>query len=257
MQAQEPHQTPPQATVSRSTAIKLGGLVLSALTFNWLSELWAPAAPVVIVLALVSLGLLSMSDSDRFERSPSFAWISSLKHDRLVELSLAALVLGSIIAAISLIPIWPTEHFAVPLPEPLEDLGLSGGMANNYELGAIASIVLMVTLAAYKAPSLRRQGAFLVSAIYGMALGFTYLRPHENVFILTFTGSLAAASLATVLIVALPRMFDVLKSFWGLKNTREEKPAEAQPEAHRSDAGVAGDQRRHLPPQTESAATEP
>lgn len=252
MQAQEPDQPPSPPTRARSAAIKWGGFVLSAVTLNWLSALWAPTGPVVIVLALVSIGLLEMSDSDRFEHSPSFAWINSLKQDRLVELSLAALVVGSIVAAISLIPIWPTESFSVPVPEPIEDVGLGGSTANNYELGAIAAIVLMVTWAGYKAPSLRSQGVFLVSAIYGMALGFTYLRPHENSFIPTFTGSLAVASLATVLMVALPRMFDVLKSFWGLKQVREENPAGGHPAGH-----GGGDERRQLPAETESHSAEP
>lgn len=191
-------------------AVLFGGGVL----INWLSDIWAPATPAVIVLALISLPLLAMSDGSRTERSGALAWIARLKRDGLVELCLAALVLGFAIASISIIPIWPTVELEAPSPG--QTLGFGGNMTTtNYEVGAVTVIVLMVTVASYRAPSLLRQTAFLVCALYGVAIAYTYLRPDENTLLPTFAGGFLIAATLTALLSALPRMFLVVKSFWG------------------------------------------
>lgn len=217
----------PQTKPSQSTTIRVVGVGLSAVAFNWLSGLWAPAAPIVIILAVVSLGLISISDSARFENSPSLSWISSLKKGGLLELGLAALVLGAVIAALWLLPIYPTERFILHIPEPFVGLGLEFGGARNYEFGAIGTIVALTALAAYRAPSLRRQATFLAAASFGTAVAFTYLRQDENSFLITFVGTLVVASLASVIVATLPQMFQVLLSFWGISMAGRRRSAAA------------------------------
>lgn len=214
----EPQQAAPQSenqVLNRANGLRVVAAVFSAVAFNWLSELWAPTAPVVVILALVSLGLLTMSDTSRLEASSNFSWIASIKRDGLVELALAALVAGALIGGISLIPIWPSVYY---------DLSSSSGDLNlplnfsNYELGGSLAIILIATIAAYRAPSFRRQFVFLIGSIFGMALSFTYIRGQENSFIATFFGTLAVASVATIVLVAAPNMFKVFKSFIGIGN---------------------------------------
>lgn len=205
---------------------------------NWLSGIWAPAAPVVIVLALISLPLLALSDGSRFEHSPSLAWITSLKRDGLIELCLAALVLGFAIASISIIPVWPAVAIKAPVQGELWGFYGNSMTTSNYEVGTVAIIVLMVTVAAYRVPSFRRQTAFLVCALYGVAIAYTYFRPEENAFLPTFTGNFLVAATLTALLTALPRMFVVVKSFWGFG---EESQSHTTAESPHDDNGPAPD----------------
>ncbi|GAA1764144.1 hypothetical protein GCM10009712_10830 [Pseudarthrobacter sulfonivorans] len=216
MEATDDPQPPagPTPPIS-SLGIKVGGVVISALAFNWLSDLWSPTAPVVILLAVVSLGLLALSDLSKFENSPILKRIGALKRDGYIELTLAALVLGFVIALIMLIPLFPTTRHMIVLPGDLGDGFGNWSVFWNYEVGALATVVLMVAVAAYRAPSVSRQTVFLTSAVYGTTVAFTYFRP-ENDFIATLFGSLLVAGIATILLVALPTMFHVLKSFWAL-----------------------------------------
>lgn len=235
------------STAPRSGAWSLAGLVVGGVIINWLSGIWAPAAPVVIVLALISLPLLALSDGSRFEHSPVLAWTMRLKRDGFVELCLAALVLGFAIACISIVPIWPTAAIESPFPGTL--MGLNGGAmkTTNYEVGAVSVIVLMVTAAAYRAPSLLRQTAFLVCALYGVAIAYSYFRPHENAFLPTFAGGFLIAATLTALLTALPRMFIVLRSFWGFG---EQAQSHTTAESLHEDNGPAPDGE----PKTEASA---
>ncbi|RAM37710.1 hypothetical protein [Arthrobacter globiformis] len=205
----------------------MAGVVVCGVIINWLSGIWAPAAPVVILLALASLPLFAMSEGSRLEHSPGLAWIASVKRDGLLELCLAALVLGFVIASISIIPVWPTVHLEAP--SPAEPFGFGGDLTTtNYEVGAVTAIVLMVTVAAYRARSPLRQTAFLVCALYGVAVSYTYFRPKENSFLPTFGGGLLIAATLTVILTAMPRMYAVVKSFWGFG---EKMPSPASDES--------------------------
>jgi hypothetical protein len=134
-----------------------------------------------------------------------------------VELCLAALVLGALVAGLWLMPIWPNHQLDIPVPAALDDMGLGASGPNSYEVGATAVIVAMTTAAAYRAPSFRRQAAFLASAVYGMATAFVYFRPHENLATPTFVLNFLSAAVATFVLAGLPKMFTVLAAFWGLR----------------------------------------
>lgn len=219
--------------------LKILGVAVIPVTFNWLSALWSPTAPVVIVLAVVTLGLLALSDSSRFENSPLLQKISAIKRDGHVELFLAALVVGFVIASVSLIPLFPTVHLPIFLPGDVkDDLGIARTYsAYSYEVGAVATIVLMVTVAAYRATSLGKQLTFLASAIFGTTIAVSYLRPDENSFMPTLVGNFLAAGLATILLAAMPRMYIVLKSFWAIDTAGFRKPRVAVPSIHSPGVG--------------------
>lgn len=195
--------------------VRLGALVVSTLAFNWLSNLWAPAAPIVVLLVILSLGVLAWANSDSVDRKFQSKWLQDLKGGGVVELVLAAFIFGVVAASVSLLPIWPsaTIHLVSPMG------GRSLLHVHNYELGATFFIILMVTISAYRAPNLRRQTAFLAGAAYGLAVTYSYLRFDENSFGYTLLGSLVSMAIVTVLLVALPRMLRVLLAFFGISHT--------------------------------------
>ncbi|MDP9981518.1 hypothetical protein J2W14_000898 [Pseudarthrobacter oxydans] len=216
-----PEGPPPARANGSGSTVRIFGVVLSALVFNWLSALWSPSTPLLMVLVVVSLALLAMSDSDRFKNIPALSWITSLKGHGLVELGLLATIIGFACGLITLIPLWPTASFSLDVPAEIPFFNGTGGVrVHTYEVGAVAAIVLMVAISAYRAPNLRKQAVFLGTAVYGLALALSYLRPYENEFFRTFVGCLMAAAAAATLFVALPRMFRTLKEFWAIDNTR-------------------------------------
>jgi hypothetical protein len=192
--------------------------VLSALSFNWLSALWSPTAPVVMLFVLASLGLLLISDSDKLKNLPALGWINSIKRHGLVKLCLVALTLGFAIGYVTLFPIWPTVSYPIEVPMEIPFLP-SRLSAHNYEVGALAGVVLMVTLAGYRAPDLRKQAVFLVSAVYGVAVAINYLRPAENDFLQTLVGSFLISAVAVAVLVTIPHMFLTLKEFWAIDSS--------------------------------------
>lgn len=212
-------EAPPPAR-SSGTALRLGGVVLSALSFNWLSELWSPSTPLLMLLVIVSLTLLTASDSGKLKHIPALNWITSFRGHGLVELGLLAIIIGFGTGLVTLIPLWPTASYSVAVPAEIPFFDGNSVLAHNYEFGAIAAIVLMVAMSAFRAPNFQRQAIFLGSAVYGLALALSYLRPNENDFFKTLIGSFFAAAAAAAILVVLPRLFPTLRQFWGIDQSR-------------------------------------
>lgn len=194
--------------------VPIAATVVTALAFNWLSDLWAPTAPVVLLFAVVGLALLSYGDLSKISRMHGLGWLQNAKEEKLVELILAALLVGALFGGISIIPLFPTT---IINSWPGGANFRYGSDFHNYEVGAVSGVIIMVVISYYRKPNLRLQVAFWISAVFGIAMAYDLFRPGENDFSTTFFGWVVAGGIAALFLTMVPRMFAVLMSFLGIK----------------------------------------
>jgi hypothetical protein len=201
--------------MSNSSLLKVMALIISGIAINKLSELFAISAPLIILLALVSLLLLLAVES------PEVVGARYAKHSGpaadLAKFSLASLLLGACIGAISVIPLFRTRSLSMPW-------GATDYFVHNYEVAAASVITLLACIPAARRRKPVQWMAFLTSAMTGMSLAVVSLKPSRwegeiyvpgNSFLWTFLGWLVF-SVTVTLIVALGRDIGRLfVAFWG------------------------------------------
>jgi hypothetical protein len=214
--------------ISDHTAIKVGLLVAGGIVVNKLSEFVNASAPVILAGSLVVL--ISMLAYEAHFDSPT----GKSNVANLVKFGLSSIILGALIGAVSLIPLFPSR---------LIESNWMGQRNNftNYELLSAGIITLLSSIAAARRRSILQLATFLISAMTGMSLLVVSLKPgHE--FTLTFMGWLAIGALVTAIIYWFPDIFTLYKGFWG-KGVASTSAADQSSNGDRPELVVSGDRR--------------
>jgi hypothetical protein len=168
--------------------LTLVATVAIGLAINWLSEMYRPGALIAIVLAVV--GLMFMYYAENAKNNFLSRLDLSDEPARLVQLALLALIGGAVIAALWLIPIWPSQTWSLTL------WGLQGEewkyitgpfTVFGYEVGAGLCIAGPGVFAAVRGTPIRTVGIYAVSSYVGMSLSQVFMR-QETLFLPTLMG---------------------------------------------------------------------
>ncbi|WP_456610254.1 hypothetical protein [Blastococcus sp. SYSU DS0619] len=189
----------------------MGAIFLSAIAFNLLSDQFEVSAPLVMLLAFIALLLLlvveSQSRSSSAGSPPSRHFLSETSKNLLI-FSLSSMILGAIVGAIWVLPIWESQEIDPPLV---------GGFFHNYELGAALVIAVLGCVAAVRGRPPADWLIFLTAAVTGMTLAIVSLKP-VNDFLPTFLGWWAVVALATITVAFFPEVFRLFGAFWGSRS---------------------------------------
>ncbi|MFF4810984.1 hypothetical protein ACFY03_22500 [Micromonospora chersina] len=199
--------------ISKDSSIKVGILVASGIAINKLSELFDLTAPAVILGSAVVLVVMLLNDSTASAGRDSETNESRSDNSNFVKFCLSSLLMGSIIAAVAMLPVFNDRK----LPPPI-DVGMPGLYYHLYEAGAAGFITLLAIIAAIRRRSPLQIFAFLASATAGMTFAMA-ARPvnelrEEFQFANTFMTWLALAALTTFLVYELPAFIRIYSDFW-------------------------------------------
>ncbi|MCP3782249.1 hypothetical protein NLX85_02540 [Micromonospora sp. A3M-1-15] len=199
--------------ISRDSSAKVAILVTSGIAINKLSELFNLTAPAVILGSAVVLVVMLLNDSTASQEGDSTANERRSDNSDFVKFCLASLLIGSIIAAAAMLPIFDDRKLSAPI-----DVGIPGAYYHLYEAGAACFITLLAAVAAIRRRSPLQIFAFLASATAGMTFAIA-VRPvnelHEEFqFANTFITWLALAALVTFFVYETPALIRIFSDFW-------------------------------------------
>jgi hypothetical protein len=176
----------------------------------------------VILLALAALVFLILADSPR--TSIQLHVLQKIDRD-LLKFGLAALLLGAGMAGISLIPLFEKQEYRLPLYF-LRDLGINatGSVTHNYELGALAVIIVLGAAAVIRRAPLLYVSTFGIASIAGNSMVLGFVDPNEVVF-----GTLIGWSLCYLIVifvaVIMPDILRLFGSFWRVGRAYGDPPS--------------------------------
>lgn len=203
--------TKQKSTKNNFIVITLTVVVIPIVT-NSISTLWSPTVPVIVCVAIGSIGFIALSERKYLMGTGGHQTFLSRRSLELIALGLTAMVLGATLAAISVIPIFPNVQL-----KPFESAGdfYHPIAANGYELLSIIPVLALTVISSYRLPDAMKQLVFLSSAVLGIALCYDFLRGSENNFITTFFGSLIFAIIGFFIFRSIPKMGKIIRSFIG------------------------------------------
>jgi hypothetical protein len=149
----------PQGAPSLShTTIAVVTSFVTALFVNWLSSSANPPFIFIIVGSLLFLGLSVAIEHHLAGARAAPPNIGATVADSF-RLTAFSLVLGVVLGAAWLIPIWPTRTFH-----------MFDGYFHNYELGAGAVLALLAILASFRSATAASLVAFILGSTAGMTV---------------------------------------------------------------------------------------
>lgn len=194
------------------TAVKVGAVAVSGLAVNWLSTMFTPTAPIVLIASLAALVLLILT-----QRNGAGSQQGGFSEEDLgrMKLGLVALLIGALVAAIWLLPLGDTRKLDAPMLVRMvaHAFGQSPPYFHNYELGAACTVAALAAVHLLRGGHLANAILFAGSAAFGMTLMFVSAHP-ENELLSTFLGWLLFVASTLTVVAILPALFTTLRTFF-------------------------------------------
>lgn len=215
-------------TISGRTAIKVLVVVASGIAINNLSDQFDSTAPVIIFGSLLALLGMLFYESHIDRQGATGPTGTARETLDLAKFCLASLLLGALISAVSLLPLFGNRTFTLPdkfvVFEGITEFQL-------YELGAASCITLLGVWAVVRRNSVVQIIAFLSSAIAGMTLAISmwpsgYVNETYEVTA-TFLGWLTGALIVNFIVYMAPDVIRLYAGFWFRATSSTKYPLES------------------------------
>lgn len=191
-------------TKGQMSGAKVVVIFVSGVAINKLSEIVEISAPVIVVGALVVILAMLIIESMGTQGAVDEQLQENLD---LVKFSLASLILGGIMGAIWIVPLF--EYRSISIFQ-----GWGFAPFDTYELGAAVCISLLAALAAFRKQKLIHVSAFIMASVTGMSMVLS-LKSEKHGFLITFVGWTGLAAIAVALAYLAPDVIRLFRRFWG------------------------------------------
>jgi hypothetical protein len=177
--------------------IFLSGIVINELSDKIELSGWVVVVAAIAVL-LVMVGVQRHGDDER-ESVVSRALEGNLRD--LAFIALLAMVIGFVVGALALLPIFETKVIRLP----------QGGLMHNYEIAAVVPIIALTCIAALNRRPVLLMATFVFSAVAGMTMAIVTLADEANDASRTYVGWLLAVAVPAVLLYYSNDLWRVMK----------------------------------------------